>query len=188
MTCDNHELVVFSTVLEQGWLMLQCVKCGLHATVDDPSKEEWSEAFQAPSKPYRWHEEARVVIHQEHPTEPRCVQKKPPSAKKCACYAKLGVREPGDYERVWIEATTPKPEVTAEAREELLHLAALAGGADDLCSTFFPLFVAGYQQDTGGEPSHAVRWFAKQVEELRAMGVHCSSSVIATLLRELANP
>jgi hypothetical protein len=100
----------------------------------------------------------------------------------------LGVREPGDYERVWIEAATPKPEVTAEARKELLDLAALAGGADDLCSTFFPLFVEGYQQGTGGEPSHAVRWFAKQVEKLRAMGVHCSSSAIATLLRELANP
>ena len=51
-----------------------------------------------------------------------------------------------------------------------------------------PLFVEGYQQDTGGEPSHAVRWFAKQIEKLRAMGVHCSSSVIATLLRELAKP
>jgi hypothetical protein len=186
MTCDNHEWVVFSTVLEQAWLMLQCVICGLHATVDDPSKQEWSEAFQAPSKPYRWHEEGRVVIHQEHPTDRRYVQKKPPSAKKCECHAKLGVPEPGDYERVWIEATTPKPEVTTEARKELLHLAALAGGAGDLCSTLFPLFIEGYQQDTGGEPSHAVRWFAKRIEKLRAMGVHCSSSVIATLLRELA--
>ena len=107
---------------------------------------------------------------------------------KCECHAKLGVPEPGDYERVWIEATRPKPDVTAEARKELLHLAAPGGRADDLCSTFFPLFVEGYQQDTGGEPSHAVRWFAKQIEKLRAMGVHCSSSVIATLLRELAKP
>lgn len=48
MTCQKHEWVVFSTVLEQSWLMLQCVNCGLHATVDDPSKEEWSEAFHAP--------------------------------------------------------------------------------------------------------------------------------------------
>jgi hypothetical protein len=186
MTCENHEWVVYSTALEQRRLLLQCDTCGLHATVDDPTKEEWSAAFQAPSKPYRWHEEARVVIHAEHPTDRRYVQKKPPSAKKCACYATLGVREPGDYERVWIEATTPKPEVNAGARKELLSLAALAGGAADLCSTFFPFFVEGYQQDTGGELSHAVRWFAKQVEKLRAMGAHCSSSVIATLLRELA--
>jgi hypothetical protein len=29
-------------------------------------------------------------------------------------------------------------------------------------------------------------WFAKQIELLRAKGGHCSSSVIATLLRVLA--
>ena len=188
MTCQNHEWVVFSTVFEEGWLMLQCVNCGLHATVNDPSKKEWSKAYHAPSKPYRWHDETRVVIHEEHPADQLYVQKKPPSARKCECYVKLGVQEPGDYERVWIEATRPKPEVTAEARKELLQLAAMADGADDLCSTFFPLFVEGHQQDTGGESSYAVRWFAKQIDKLRAMGVHCSSSVIATLLRELAKP
>lgn len=186
MTCDEHEYVVFSTALEQGCLMLQCVECGLHATVEDPSKEEWSKGVRAPSKPYRWRDETRVVIHGEHPADQLYVQKKPPSARKCACYSKLGVPEPGDYERVWIEATRPKPEVTEETRKELLELAAMADGADDLCSTFFPLFVG--QQDTGGEPSYAVRWFAKRIEKLRALGVHCSSSVIATLLRHLAKP
>jgi hypothetical protein len=30
--------------------------------------------------------------------------------------------------------------------------------------------------------------FGKQVEKPRAAGVHCSSSAIATLLRELATP
>jgi hypothetical protein len=186
MTCDNHEWVVFSTALDEGCLLLQCVNCGLHATVDDPSKKEWSKAFHAPSNPYRWRDEARVVTHEEWPADQRYVQKRPPSAKECECHAQRGVRGPGGYERVWIEATRPKPDVTPEARRELLDLAALADGADDLCSTFFPLFVEGYQQATGGEPSHAVRWFAKQIETIRAMGVHCSSSVIATLLRELA--
>ena len=186
MTCQNHEWVVFSTALEEGWLMLQCVNCGLHATVDDPSKKEWSQAYDAPSKPYRWHDATRVVLHREH-SEP-CVQKKPPSAKECECHAKLGLLEPGDYERVWIEVTRPKPALLAEARTELLDLAALAERVADLCSTFFPLFVEGYQQDTGDEPSYAVRWFAKRIEKLRAKGMHCSSSVIATLLRELAKP
>ncbi len=186
MTCNEHEYVVFSTALEEGCLMLQCVNCGLHATVDDPSKEEWSEAYHAPSKPYRWHDETRVVTHAEHPADQPYVQKKLATAKKCPCYSKLGVQEPGDYERVWIEATRPKPDVTAESRNELLELAAVAEKAGDLCSTLFPLFIEGFQQDTGGEPSHAVRWFAKQIDKLRAMGVHCSSSVIATLLRHLA--
>jgi hypothetical protein len=168
--------------------MLQCVNCGLHATVNGPSKKEWSEAFHAPSKPYRWHDEARVVVHEEPPTDRRYVQRKLPGAKQCECHAKLGVQEPGDYERVWVEATRPKPDLTPEARKELLKMAAMADGASDLCSTFFPRFVEGYQQDTGVEPSHAVRWFVRQVEKLRAMGVHCSSSVIAALLRELAAP
>jgi hypothetical protein len=65
MTCKEHEWVVFSTALDQGWLMLQCVECGLHATVDDPSKKEWSEAFRAPSKPYRWHDDTRVVVNEQ---------------------------------------------------------------------------------------------------------------------------
>ena len=81
MTCKEHEWVVFSTALDEGWLMLQCVNCGLHATVDDPSKKEWSKAFYAPSKPYRWHDQARVGIHEEHPTDQRYVQKKPPAPR-----------------------------------------------------------------------------------------------------------
>ena len=126
------------------------------------------------------------MIHKEHRTDRRYVRKKPPGAKECPCYAELGVLEPGDYERVWVEATARKPEVTAEAREELLELAALADETGELCSTLFPAFVEGFQQDTGGEPCYPVRWFAKRIEELRARSAHCSPSVIATLLRELA--
>jgi hypothetical protein len=188
MTCKEHEWVVFSTALEEGWLMLQCVICGLNATVEQPSQEEWSAAFYAPSKPYRWHDAGRVTIHEEYPTDRPYVQIKPASARKCECYSELGAVEPGEYERVWIEATRPRPDVTAEAREELLQLAGMADEADDLCSTFFPLFVESYQQGIGGESTYAVRWFAKQIKQLSGMGVHCSSSVIATLLRELAKP
>src|SRR5262245_45108773 len=167
MTCNEHEYVVFSTATEEGWLMLQCVRCGFHATVDNPSEQEWSEAFHALSRPYRWDDESRVVTHAERPPDQPYVQQKPPSARRCACYSELGVQEPGDYERVWIETTRPKPDVTAEARKELLELAAIADGADDLCSTFFPEVVVSYQQDTGREPGHAVRWFARQIEKLR---------------------
>ena len=99
MTCKEHEWAVFSTALDQGWLMLQCVNCGLHATVDDPSEEEWSQAFHAPLRPYRWQDESRVVIHKEHRTDRRFVQKKPPGTTKCPCYAELGVLEPGGYAR-----------------------------------------------------------------------------------------
>jgi hypothetical protein len=188
MTCDKHEWVVFSTALKDRCLMLQCVRCGLYATVDDPSGDEWAEAFHAPSKPYRWHDGARVVIHGEQRTDLRYTQRRPPTAKRCECYSNVAVPEPGDYERVWVEFIHPKPDVTAEARKELLELADLADGADDLCSTFFPLFVESYQRGAGSEPACVVRWFAGQVEKLAAKGAHCSSAVIATLLREVAKP
>jgi hypothetical protein len=38
------------------------VGCGWHAVVADPSPAEWSQAFHAPSRPYRWHDEARVRV------------------------------------------------------------------------------------------------------------------------------
>jgi len=61
-TCQHHEWVVFSTALKERWLMLQCAKCGIMGTVEDPSEEEWSVAFHTPSRPYSWHDDARVVV------------------------------------------------------------------------------------------------------------------------------
>jgi len=59
--CD-HEWVVFSTALNEGCLMVQCVICGAHGSVDDPAADEWNEAFYAPSNPYRWMDYERVNI------------------------------------------------------------------------------------------------------------------------------
>ena len=60
-TCD-HEWMVYSTVLNEGWLELHCDKCALVGTVIDPSKEEWQQAFSAPSEPYQWHDNSRVKL------------------------------------------------------------------------------------------------------------------------------
>jgi len=59
---SKHEWWVFSTALKQGWLMLICDLTGATGSVRDPTSEEWSKAFYAPSKPYRWHDESRIVI------------------------------------------------------------------------------------------------------------------------------
>jgi hypothetical protein len=187
MTCNTHEWIVFSTAVAERWLMVQCLHCGLHGTVNDPSKKEWTEAFDAPTKPYPWRDQTRVVIHEERPKSQRYAQKKAPSPNKCVCDLALRVPEPGAKERFWIEVLTSKPDVTREARQEILRLAALAEDTDELCSTLFPVFVEGYQQHTGVEPTYAVRWFAKQIETLRMKGIHCSSSKMANLLRELAS-
>jgi hypothetical protein len=58
----KHDWWVYSTALTEGWLMLRCAWSGATGTVRDPSKEEWAEAFHAPSKHYRWSDAARVVV------------------------------------------------------------------------------------------------------------------------------
>lgn len=60
-SCD-HEWVVFSTDMTDVFLMLECVECGAFATVNDPTQAEWRQAFDAPSRPYRWDDRMRVVI------------------------------------------------------------------------------------------------------------------------------
>lgn len=62
--CDGHEWVVFSTCLGTGELMCQCVNCGAFGVVQNPTREEWGHAFTAPSHPYPWHQNSRVVIKQ----------------------------------------------------------------------------------------------------------------------------
>ena len=62
---EAPEWMVFSTAIKQGWLMLYCDKTGRTGSVRDPSKEEWEAAFYAPSAPYRWHDDSRVVVDPE---------------------------------------------------------------------------------------------------------------------------
>ena len=41
--------------------MLQCVTCGLHGVVTDPTEEEWANAFNAPTHPYGWTDCVRIT-------------------------------------------------------------------------------------------------------------------------------
>ncbi len=59
---SEHEWIVFSTALAEVRIMVQCVECGAHGTVDDPTKDEWADAFHAPSQPYLWDDNSRVTI------------------------------------------------------------------------------------------------------------------------------
>ena len=60
-SCD-HKWVVYSTALAEVWLMLKCLYCGAHGSVDYPTSEEWGEAFDAASNPYTWPAKSRVTI------------------------------------------------------------------------------------------------------------------------------
>jgi hypothetical protein len=57
-----HEWGVFSTVLEDLTLLVQCVQCGAYGKVSDPSADEWQQAFHAPSQPYHWPHGERVEV------------------------------------------------------------------------------------------------------------------------------
>ena len=108
MTVDHtnhhaHEWVVFSTALAEGWLMLQCVECLARATIDDPTEEEWAEAFHAPSRPYRWTDETRVHFRTEPPC-PLYVVRTQKNAPVCKCPSR---QEPREYDRFPAEIIVP---------------------------------------------------------------------------------
>lgn len=58
----QHEWGVFSTVLEDAALLVQCVECGAYGKVCDPTAEEWRQALHAASNPYHWRDNERVEL------------------------------------------------------------------------------------------------------------------------------
>jgi len=181
-----HTWVVFSTALADGWLMLQCVDCGLHGTVEDPTSEEWKQAFHAPSRPYQWIDETRVVTHPEVPAWKRYVVRSG-VANKCECYTRSGVIEPHEFERFPNEATRPPINVTDADRSELFNLADIVmDGA--LCSFLFEVFLKNAAWDIGVVYGPAVKDVARRISSLDRKGMHCSPSVVARLLTEIASP
>jgi hypothetical protein len=177
-----HEWVVFSTAHQEGWLMLQCVGCGWHAVVADPSQAEWSQAFYAPSRPYRWHEEGRVRVKRTESDGLFSVMHAS-RGKKCECYARLGVLEPQAYERVPAEVLRPPEALTAEEQADLEVLAEVVVDGN-LCSQLFPLYLRCFQQHTGHEVSGAAYRVARRFEHMGPL--HCSAAVVARVLAEYA--
>lgn len=89
----DHTWVVFSTAVADSWLMLQCVECGLHGVVKKPTKKEWSKAYRAPSRPYVWSDESRIVCQPQVACEKRYVVRTD-GAPRCECYEQRGILEP----------------------------------------------------------------------------------------------
>ncbi len=177
----NHEWVVFSTALKEGWLMLQCVECGAMGTIDDPSTEEWSAAFLAPSRPYRWHDLARV--NERNHAAPRVIRTI--DGPGCDCHSRRSLPESTGYERVpdgiWI---TPVGLSGAE-KAELGELAEFVARTD-LCSHFLPIFVRSCEARTGLCHSDATHTILDRIERWDAKGLHCSPQVVARIIREFA--
>jgi hypothetical protein len=65
----RREWWVVSTAIVDVVLIVECRLTGAMGIVRNPSRSEWSDAFDAPSKPYRWMESARVHVVRERDTE-----------------------------------------------------------------------------------------------------------------------
>lgn len=62
---SSRRWVCFSTALTEGWLMLHCDRTGAQGVVKDPTREEWSWAFDCPSNPKPWWDNKRVTVMKE---------------------------------------------------------------------------------------------------------------------------
>jgi hypothetical protein len=58
----DHVWFVYSTALLDVCLLVRCLGCGATGYVADPTTDEWSRAFNAPTDPYRWDDESRVTV------------------------------------------------------------------------------------------------------------------------------
>jgi hypothetical protein len=181
-----HEWVVYSTAILGRCLLLQCLDCGALATVDDPTTREWARAFRAPSRPYRWADEARVHVRCEPPC-PFFVIRAEEDGPACPCPPRPGAQGRREYERFPGEIVTPGETLTGEENEELEGLAGVVSDGK-LCSLLFPEFVRGIQEDIGHEPTAAVRRIADRIERIHWQGLHCSPRVVARVLREFIRP
>jgi len=161
----EHEWVVFSTALQEGCIMVQCVQCGLHGTVVDPTREEWSAAFCAPSKPYRWPDYSRVTVMQNGP---RCVAR--------------SESNPAEYERIPREIMGKVLPVTAEERADLEALMEVAV-EESVDGRMFPVLVRSVQENTGREPTGAVKRLAQRFQEWCEAGFPAPPETVASVLK-----
>ena len=92
-------------------------------------------------------------------------------------------KEVGDYERVPGEINYSFRTLSNDEQHELMYLADLVARSD-LCSTLFPYFIESYQNNTGNEPSGAVRHIAKRIGIVHDKGLHFRPAIVALVLRE----
>ena len=57
----SHEWEVYNVALNDHSLELSCNNCALVGSVYELSDDEWERGLGAPSKPYIWEDESRVI-------------------------------------------------------------------------------------------------------------------------------
>jgi hypothetical protein len=178
----GHEWVVYSTALREGWLMLQCVECGAMGTIDDPSPEEWSDAFHAPSRPYAWRDNTRVTDRSV--ASPRVIRAV--HGPRCDCPSERSLPENKGYERVPDGIWEHSNRLSDREKAELSDFAEFVGESD-LCSRLLPAFTRFIESDTGHLCHQIIHSIVDRIETFDALGLHCSPSVVARTIREYAS-
>lgn len=178
--CSNHEWVAFSTALSEGWIMVQCVECGLHGTIEDPTKEEWGEAYHAPSRPYRWLDNTRVTekavgdFYVARATE----------RKSCDCMDESSQHDSREYDRIPAEITRRHNSISERASQEIIEMAEFIGDKPEMCSRLFPVFVKGFIEYSGRVYAPATLEIVSRIERF---GMHMRNAVVARVLRTYAH-
>ena len=52
---DDHDWLVFTTYTEDVLIGVFCRRCGADGIIQRPKKADWERAYDAPNRPYRWH-------------------------------------------------------------------------------------------------------------------------------------
>jgi len=181
--CSSHEWVAFSTALSEGWIMVQCVECGLHGTIEDPTKDEWSDAYHAPSRPYRWLDNSRVTEKNVGDFYvARATVRQP-----CGCAGECGRNDLQKYDRIPAEITRRHKPISERARREIIELADCIGDKPEMCSRLFPVFVEGFIEYSGRAYAPATLEIVSRIGRFDSKGLHMSNAVVARVLRTYAN-
>jgi hypothetical protein len=183
VVCSNgHEWVVYNTALREGWLMTQCVNCGAMETIDDPSPEEWSAAFHAPSRPYHWSDSTRVT--ERGYGAPRVIRAT--HGPRCACPSQQSLPESQGCDRIPGGIWVHPDRLSDEEKAELIDFADFVGESD-LCSRLLPAFIRHVESDSAERCYRVIRAIVDRIEEFDFVGLHCSPPVVARIIREYAS-
>lgn len=160
----HHEWAVFSTAITEGWLMLQCTRCGLHGTVSDPSEAEWSKAFHAPKRPYKWVQDQRVNV-QPQKTTPY-----------------VAIDDDGVLRRVPREIICSLPQINKEEAEELFGLIDLVE-QEGMDSELFWRFIESANAKMGTTPSPGVANLTNRLKEHSSRGIAYPTHWVSNSIR-----
>ena len=141
--------------------MLNCTACGAMGTVDDPSRDEWASAYEAPSKPYRWTDNSRVRFRQAGPVYVERWTSSPTAGKIIASETPLTERELKELKL--LEDTASEAELDGQLLDGYVHM---------------------FQEVSRIQPTRAIEQLTEQFSGLVSQGRVFTPAMLAIVIRE----